>query len=135
MNSPYILELPLKGEPSPHFKRFISKLMEDKELDCTVQYWRGKLTFSSDKMLNNEKKLGSTASTYVDSQVNFQQIAKFTSKFNAIISAIAMSHDSKNDIHIELRNKDNQYLIHVAVIVDNEKTQTAINNFFTVIGW
>lgn len=128
MNSKYILELPLSREPSPHFKRFIETLSKDHTLDCTAQFWRGKLTFSSNAMLTEDGNSGSKASIVVDShKTTYREVSIFTSKFNASMSVLS---NNRECIEVSLCNEN---FITVTINVDDLASKMAIDNFFTVI--
>lgn len=138
MATTHIFEVPVYSRPSKHFKDFIDSLGSPITEPCMVQFWRGKLTFSSTSL---DVKASVVPIPPEESPAVLSQVALFATKFN--ISMSLRGDDMDMDIQLITHLSDNHIhhyeimpnaIIRVTATCKSVATEIALSNFFMVIG-
>lgn len=122
----------LISKPSAKFKLFVEDIGYPSQY-CHVQYWRERICFSSNELINSNGESGRTASV-VPITNDRGEIARFVSKFNASFSLPQADRKIKIELcKSKVRQKQSTALLSVTISVTNPKAANALKNLFSLV--
>ena len=140
MTTMHTFEVPVYSRISKNFKEFIDSLGSPITESCMVQFWRGKLTFSSTSLDTKVSVVPIPSEGELSTILS--QVALFATKFNISMSIRGLDMDTNIQLitDTELTDTDiSSYqtvpnaIIRVTVTCKNVATEIALNNFFMVL--